>query len=390
MFPEPTELLLIGYLVESIWTPRSKSNTLTPKSNSQTCWLREISHVMNGIIFNVCLTIAISVLQSVLKWCRKEHKKIQVKKESQQNRNQWWNWSRDAAKGLHQLYLLLHQKAQWKPNTKVKLLWVRKLRSTIERWDPLYTHTHQASQNGNIDKSWSSQEWKSDDLMDDRTVRPVVNAQHTDRFIIENDETNSYAEAESELSLGSRLFLHRVNDQVRKRQKQSSKDATKDCDKHSVIWECLCLQHCRHLYSWWRVTQTIGIPSKIQKISQWNRFSTYLRNWKPNNQMRSMEWKQLTGKTLHGSICLWLVMNKSSVSSAQESAYSQILYCVLERWTRTLNQIWHGKTDWRGSKVHNNTELWTELMVCQWNSSGTSSQDSPHCNLPQSPSQDWA
>ena len=38
----------------------------------------------------------------------------------------------------------------------------------------------------------------------DRTVRPVVNAQHADRFIIENDEMNSYAEAESELSLGSR------------------------------------------------------------------------------------------------------------------------------------------------------------------------------------------
>ena len=32
MFPEPTELLLIGCLIESIWTPRSKSNTLTPKT----------------------------------------------------------------------------------------------------------------------------------------------------------------------------------------------------------------------------------------------------------------------------------------------------------------------------------------------------------------------
>ena len=48
--------------------------------------------------------------------------------------------------------------------------------------------------------------------MDDRTGRPVVNAQHTDRFIIENDEMSSYTEAESELSLGSRSFLHRVND----------------------------------------------------------------------------------------------------------------------------------------------------------------------------------
>ena len=49
---------------------------------------------------------------------------------------------------------------------------------------------------------------------------------------------NSYTEAESELSLESISFLHRVNDRVRKRQNQSSKDAIKDSDKHSVIWEC--------------------------------------------------------------------------------------------------------------------------------------------------------
>ena len=61
-----------------------------------------------------------------------------------------------------------------------------------------------------------------------------MNAQHTDRFIVENDEKNCYTEAESELSLESRSFLQRVNDQVRKRQNQSSKDATKDSDKYSV------------------------------------------------------------------------------------------------------------------------------------------------------------
>ena len=98
----------------------------------------------------------------------------------------------------------------------------------------MYTHTHQATQ-WNFDKKWSSQEWKSDELMEDRTVRPVVNAQHTDRFIVENDLMNSYTEAESELSLESRSFLHRVNDQVWKRQNQSSKDATRDSDEHSVI-----------------------------------------------------------------------------------------------------------------------------------------------------------
>ena len=69
-----------------------------------------------------------------------------------------------------------------------------------------------------------------------RTGRPVVIAQHTDSFIVENDKMNSYTEAESDMSLLSRSFLHRVNHQVRKRQNQSSKDATKDSDKHSVKW----------------------------------------------------------------------------------------------------------------------------------------------------------
>ena len=42
MFPEPTELLLIGYSIDSIWTPRFKSKTLTPRTNSQKHWPREI------------------------------------------------------------------------------------------------------------------------------------------------------------------------------------------------------------------------------------------------------------------------------------------------------------------------------------------------------------
>ena len=90
--------------------------------------------------------------------------------------------------------------------------------------------------------SWSSQEWKSDELMEVRTGRPVnepppgLFAQHTDRFIVDDDDMDSNTVVESDMSLKSRSFLHRVNDRVRKRQNQSSNDATKDSDKHSVIW----------------------------------------------------------------------------------------------------------------------------------------------------------
>ena len=46
----------------------------------------------------------------------------------------------------------------------------------------------------NIDDKWSSQEWKSDEMLEARTERPVSEqpagsfTQHTDRFVIDDDE----------------------------------------------------------------------------------------------------------------------------------------------------------------------------------------------------------
>ena len=77
-----------------------------------------------------------------------------------------------------------------------------------------------------IDDTWSSQDWKSDEMLEGRTVRlvneqlPGLFAQHTDRFIVDDDDVDSNTVAESDVSLKSRSFLHRVNDQVRKRQKK--------------------------------------------------------------------------------------------------------------------------------------------------------------------------
>ena len=77
----------------------------------------------------------------------------------------------------------------------------------------------------NVDKTWSSQEWKSDELMVDRTGRPVYEqppglfTQHKDKFIVDDDDMDSDTVAESKMSLKSKSFLHRVNDQVRKRQR---------------------------------------------------------------------------------------------------------------------------------------------------------------------------
>ena len=66
---------------------------------------------------------------------------------------------------------------------------------------------------------------------------PGLFSQHTDRFIVDDDDMDSSTITESDLSLKSRSFLHRVNDRVRKMLDQSSKDATQDINKHSLIWE---------------------------------------------------------------------------------------------------------------------------------------------------------
>ena len=67
----------------------------------------------------------------------------------------------------------------------------------------------------------------------DRTEKPVVCPQsgpRTQQFIIGDDET------ELDLSFGSRSFLDRVNDQVRRRQKRSSMHVAEKGEKHSEIW----------------------------------------------------------------------------------------------------------------------------------------------------------
>ena len=95
----------------------------------------------------------------------------------------------------------------------------------------------------NIDEKWSSEEWKSDEMLEARTGRPVSGQpagsfiQHTDRFVvIDDDDMDSNTATESDVSLKSRSFLHRVNDRVRKILDQSSTDAMQDSDKHSLLW----------------------------------------------------------------------------------------------------------------------------------------------------------
>ena len=96
-----------------------------------------------------------------------------------------------------------------------------------------------SSSEWNIDDKWSSQEWKSGEMLGARTVRPVGGqqfTQDTDKFVVDDDDMDYDTATESNLSIKSRSFLHRVNDRLRQILDHDPKNATKDSDKHSVIW----------------------------------------------------------------------------------------------------------------------------------------------------------
>ena len=137
---------------------------------------------------------------------------------------------------------LLHQKAPGKPRYESQLplsSWTEQHLRTGRLVKDAYSSSYSE---WNADEKWSSQEWKSDEVMEVRTGRlvneqpPGLFAEHTDRFIVDDDDMDSNTVAESDFSLKSRSFLHWVNDRVRKMLDQSSKDAIQDNDKHSLIW----------------------------------------------------------------------------------------------------------------------------------------------------------
>ena len=353
MFPEPAELLLIGCLIESIWTPRSKSNTLAPRTNSQTCWQREIPHVMNGIIFCGCSTSAISFPSIVLKRCRKEQKKMQVKNESQQNQSRWWVWSHDTAWGIRTCLPRRHRQARGQPtsesqNVPLSSLNVQQTRTGI----PVLG----ASSSNN---KWSSQKWKSGEMLGARTVWSV-----DDKFVIDDDMDSDTA-TESNLSLRSRSCVNRVNDRLRKILDRSSKDAMQDIDKRSLIW-------------WMFMSSTLEASVFMGKNYSDNLHS--IKNTGEDLILKQMFdiSEKLIVEHSDGILGVSHISWENWVSRSQRLMYSQILCYVMEMWIRTQHQILFWKNSWVGSKIHHNTELWTQLTENRWNSSVIFSQDSPH------------
>ena len=173
----------------------------------------------------------------------------------------------------------------------------------------------------------------------------------------------------------SRSFVNPVNDQVRKRQKRIS-NVTEDGEKHSMIWRMFMIVTMESaVFMGKNYSENLHSIKNTRDLTMKQMFDISEKLVSEQDEIYGVKTK-LIGKTLHGSICLCLVIKEISIFNAQMSTSFQILYCVLVRSNQTL----HGNKDWSGSKHLRNTETLTESTASQWNSSGIFSQDSLRCS----------
>ena len=161
---EPTELLLIGYSIESIWTPKSKSNTLTPKTTrrhtDQGKFTRdEWNHLL--CLFNISHFSSISCSEVMSKRTQKDsgEERVTAKSKpimnfvsrcSERNSDMLASTASESpGKTRYESQLLLSPQTEQHYRTG---------RLVQDAYSSSYSEC-------NVDKNWSSQEWKSDEVM---------------------------------------------------------------------------------------------------------------------------------------------------------------------------------------------------------------------------------
>ena len=209
MFPESTELLLVGCLIDTIWTPRSKSNTLIDTKNQLADILTKGNFTRDGwnyllCLFNISHFSSINSLEAMSKRTEEDAGEERVTAKSKPMMNLVSRYSvKDPnvfastpsespgkTKSESQNVLLSSWNEQ-QPRTR---------RPVVGASSPNYSEW-------NIDDKWSSQEWKSGEMLGARTERPVSKqpagsfTQHTDKFVIDDDDVDSDTVTESNISL---------------------------------------------------------------------------------------------------------------------------------------------------------------------------------------------
>ena len=240
MFPGPTELRLIGCSIESIWTPKSKSSTSTPKTNLPNILTKgnftrdEWNHLLCW--FNISHFSSTDCSQVMSKRTQEESGEERV-----------------TAKSRPMMSLIARAPSTLSSSASESLV-----KRSYESQSPLsaqakmYDRTVKPvvcpQRGAHAFQSRFSREHKHVILEEkenhDRTVKPVVCPQRgAQQFVIGDDET------ELDLSLGSRTFLDRWMIKCEKSKNDLQWMLQKTAK--NILWygKCSCLPHWNHQYS---------------------------------------------------------------------------------------------------------------------------------------------
>ena len=184
----------------------------------------------------------------------------------------------------------------------------------------------------------------------ERSGRPDVDHQREARpqqFVIGNDET------ELDLSVESRSFVNRVNDQVRKRQKRIS-NVTEDGEKHCIIWEMF---------------MSVTMESAVLMGKN------YLNNCQSIANTKDLTLRQMF------DISTRLVSQQDEISGLEAIGSENHSWKYL---SLIGDKKSHQSSTHKGLRLFRlylrNTETLTESTVSRWTSSGIFSQDSIRCS----------
>ena len=179
---------------------------------------------MDGIIFCVCSTSAISV-PSIEAMSKRTQEDVGEERVTAKSKPMMNLASRHCVRGPNVLASTASESPEKTNSESQNVL--------LSSWNEQRTSTGRfvwGASSSNIDDKWSSQVWKSGEMSNTSTGRPAY-----DKFVIDDDMDSDTA-TESNLSLRSRSFLIRVNDRLRKMLDRSPEDAMQDIDKRSMIW----------------------------------------------------------------------------------------------------------------------------------------------------------
>ena len=213
-------------------------------------------------------------------------------------------------------------------------------------------------------------------MMEVRTGRlvneqpPGLLTQHTDRFIVDDDDMDSNTVAGSDMSLKSRSFLHRVNDRVRKMRDQSSKDATQDSNKHSSIWG-VCVSSTSSVF------MGKNYSEKLHSIKNTGKNLTWKQMFEISEKLIVGQSNEIYGvNTINWEDSSWkhlsLVGDEEviSLSHAKVYVFSDSVLCLGKmNQNPQSNTVWEDKLTWfkNSSQYRALDTIDGEPMEFEWN-----------------------